>query len=295
MSLCSVKLPQQQIFFRKDKALPGNTPFARHNQNILFISQKEAPRYPHVAGVFTLEAAVILPLLACFFVSILFFFRVMQIEIMVQKALNDTGRQLAVYTANEESALSIASAQALFISELGENELPEHYIRGGKFGINLLTSTFSEKEVALRARYQIRLPIQIFWVQELSMEQRADCRKWNGWKSMSEMGEEDAWVYITETGTVYHRDSNCSHLVLSIRSVNADQIAYLRNENGGRYRKCRSCANQSNTWGNVYITNQGDCYHNDLNCSGIRRTVYMVRLSEVEGRLCCRRCGTSME
>lgn len=291
MSLYSIKIPQKNEFYRKEITLPGNTPYAGCVNKNFFFSHKEAPRYPYFSGVFTLEAAVILPLLACFFVSILFFFRVMQIEITVQKALDDTGRQLAVYMAKEESALEIAAAQALFLKELNEKEMPERYIRGGKLGISLLSSEFSEQEVQLRACYRIQLPVQIFWVRELSMEQRADCRKWNGWSATPENGEADVWVYVTETGSVYHRAGNCSHLELSIRSVEREQLAYLRNENGGKYYACSRCANRTNSWGKVYITNQGDCYHNDLSCSEIKRTVYMVRLSEVGAREGCKRCA----
>lgn len=44
-------------------------------------------------------------------------------------------------------------------------------------------------------------------------------------------------------------------------------------------------------FGRLYITNQGDCYHKDLGCSGIKRTVRMIRLSEVGTRRPCSRCG----
>lgn len=295
MSLYSSKQPQENEYYRKEITLPGNTRYAGCVNKHSFFSHKEAPRYPYFSGVFTLEAAIILPLLACFFVSILFFFRVMQIEITVQKALDDTGRQLAVYMAKEESASDIAAAQALFLKELNGKEVPEGYIWGGKPGISLLSSKFSEQEVQLRACYRIRLPVRIFWIKELFMEQHADCRKWNGWSATPENGGEDAWVYITETGSVYHRASNCSHLALSIQSVEREQLAYLRNENGGKYYVCSRCAGRTNTWGKVYITNQGNCYHNDLSCSEIKRTVYMVRLSEVGARQGCKRCAAFEE
>ena len=64
--------------------------------------RKEAPRCFCCEGSFTLEAAVIVPLLACLFVSLLFFFRIMQIELEVQKALDDTGRKLAVNLTADE-------------------------------------------------------------------------------------------------------------------------------------------------------------------------------------------------
>ncbi len=122
------------------------------------------------------------------------------------------------------------------------------------------------------------------------MEQRADCRKWTGW-SVAEGSDEDQWVYVTQTGTVYHREYTCTHLELSIRSVAEAEIAALRNENGEAYRKCMQCRYAENAFGRLYITNQGDCYHKDLGCSGIKRTVRMIRLSEVGTRRPCSRCG----
>ncbi len=295
MSLYSIKISQKNTFYRKETALPGSTLLTGCVKQKFFLSHKETPRYSYFSGVFTLEAAVILPLLACFFVSILFFFRVMQIEITVQKALDDTGRQLAVYMADEESAFDIAAAQALFWKELGETEMPADYIRGGRFGISLLSSTFDAQEVHLLACYRLRLPVRIFWIWEFAMEQRADCRKWNGWSAAPENGGADTWVYVTETGSVYHLTDNCTHLELSIRSVEYAQLAQLRNENGGKYYACSRCADQSNRWGKVYITNQGSCYHNDLGCSEIKRTVYGIRLSDVGARTCCKRCCASAE
>ena len=85
--------------------------------------------------------------------------------------------------------------------------------------------------------------------------------------------------------------ANITHLELSIRSVAEAEIAALRNENGEAYRKCMQCRYAENAFGRLYITNQGDCYHKDLGCSGIKRTVRMIRLSEVGTRRPCSRCG----
>ena len=84
---------------------------------------------------------------------------------------------------------------------------------------------------------------------------------------------------------------SCTHLELSIRSVAEAEIAALRNENGEAYRKCMQCRYAENAFGRLYITNQGDCYHKDLGCSGIKRTVRMIRLSEVGTRRPCSQCG----
>ena len=37
----------------------------------------------------------------------------------------------------------------------------------------------------------------------------------------------------------------------------------------------------------MYITDQGDRYHNSLTCSGLKRTVYTARISEVPGKRAC--------
>lgn len=290
MSLYSLIVPKHYRFYRKDCSLPGNTRLKKFLNPMFSFSYKETPRCLCFSAGFTLEAAVVLPLAASFFVSILFFFRIMQIQLVVQKALDDAGRQLAIYSAKEESALDLATAEVLFLKELGDEMLADEYILGGKPGISLLQSEFDERDVRIKAYYLIRLPIRIFWMRDFAIEQHADCRKWNGWSPGGGANSEDKWVYITETGSVYHCTSTCSHLELSIRSVQRAQIADLRSENGEKYYKCKQCGGQENVWGTVYITNQGNRYHGDLNCSGIKRTIYMVRLSDVEGRSCCSRC-----
>ena len=231
-------------------------------------------------------------LLAGFFVSILFFFRVLQVELQVQKSLADTGRMLAVYLSGEDGGFTaeLTAANALFLKEMSGKKEAGRYIRGGTMGISLLESDFSEHEIRLRAIYQIRLPVRLFWTLDITVEQTACCRKWTGWHAAGEGGESDEWVYITEMGSVYHLSNDCTHLTLSIRSVDEGQVASLRNENGGKYRTCALCANRKHRGGRVYITNQGDRYHTDLNCSGIKRTVFLIRRSETGDRSCCTRC-----
>lgn len=288
VSLYKVEVRRIIKIIRKDKSLPEQNSISGSEN----IARKGTPQCLRLSAVFTLEAAVVMPVLACFFVSVLFFFRIMQIQLEVQKALDDTGRKLAVCAAavSSDGAALPGIAEALLLREMADRTEAETYITGGKFGISLIGSDFSGEEITLRAAYHIRLPIRIFWLWDFAMEQRADCRKWTGW-SAAEGSDEDQWVYVTQTGTVYHREYSCTHLELSIQSVAEAEIAALRNENGEAYRKCMQCRYAENAFGRLYITNQGDCYHKDLGCSGIKRTVRMIRLSEVGTRRPCSRCG----
>ena len=90
---------------------------------------------------------------------------------------------------------------------------------------------------------------------------------------------------------VYHKDIHCTHLDLSIHAASASDLTKLRNENGGKYHACEKCVHGGNASKNVYITNQGDKYHTSLTCSGLKRTVYTARISEVPGKRACSKCG----
>lgn len=267
-----------------------------HNyKSHISICMKEAPRCICLDGVFTLEAAVILPLTACFFVSLLFFFRVMQIQLEVQKALDDTGRELAATICtesggNNSGAIGSAAARIIFYGCLKGRETVK-YVKGGSLGVDLSKSDFSGDEVDLIAVYRVRLPVNLLGIHEVKIVQRAYCRKWTGWHPSAEQEDADTWVYITPTGAVYHLTESCNYLTLSITSVSYSSVAELRNESGGKYYECLRCRNFKDRNKHVYITNQGDRYHYDLNCSGIKRTLIKIRISEVGERRACSKCG----
>ena len=127
------------------------------------VRKKEVPQCILLNGVFTLEAAVVLPLLAAFFVAILFFFRVMQVQLTVENALNRSGRLMAVYAAGENGGQVIEKtgtvvATAFLVKELKGEPVIEEYVRGGTFGIYLLRSTFKGQEIHLVAQCYMKLP-----------------------------------------------------------------------------------------------------------------------------------------
>ena len=98
-------------------------------------------------------------------------------------------------------------------------------------------------------------------------------------------------VIVAENGVVYHLDRNCTYLDLSIHAVNADSLKYKRNLSGSRYVPCSKCA--SGLHGMVYITNQGDAWHSDPHCSGLKRTLTLENEEEAHehGLRPCPRCG----
>jgi hypothetical protein len=253
------------------------------------VSRKKTSPCARRQASYTLEAAVILPLLAGFFVAILFFFRVLQVETQVQEALDYASRKTACEASAVSSEVALhASAEGYFRKELGQYTLPGKYVYGGSIGISLLGSTYEGNEVCLRATYTMKLPVAFFGWKGVMLAQGSTVHKWTGDR---DDGQQEDYVYITETGTVYHRSRQCSYLDLSIRAANYADLSGLRNKSGHKYYECSDCAAKIPASGLVYITDYGTCYHVELSCSGLKRTVYLIPLSEVGTRAPCSRCG----
>lgn len=266
------------------KSLPKIYP--RHvSQN----EHKEAPSCTCRKASYTLEAAVIFPIVAGFIVFILMFFRILQVQTGVSAALTYASRMTAVEacTVDSEPAL-LLSAEGLMISKLKDNELVENYVQGGIAGISLLKSDFSGENVELRAEYAVKLPFNFFEISEYSVSQTSLSRKWIG---RTADGETGSYVYITDFGSVYHKSKSCSYLDLSINSANISDVALLRNKSGAKYSACSKCVAKIVEGSKVYITDYGTLYHSDISCSALKRTIHMVKLSEVDGMPACSKCG----
>jgi len=271
----------------------------------------------------TVETAAVMPFFACFLVFILFFSRIIQIQSGVAQALQYAGRRLAAeccdlsesngsVTGAESgqavqpsgqggvqssladglsSALNLAKSQAYFRKELEEQNCPTKFIRGGNLGISIAQSDLSGDYIELKAVYQMRLPVGLLGNIHYQVVQESKCRKWTGFLPGQDGQEgDDEWVYYTPHGTVYHTSRSCAYLDLSIRGVPYRETGQNRNSSGGKYYPCEECGGGS-AGSMVYITDYGNRYHSSLACSGLKRTVYMIRKSEATDRRMCSKCG----
>ena len=118
-------------------------------------------------------------------------------------------------------------------------------------------------------------------------------RSWNGKEHISKSGGQpsEPMVYVTETGTVFHRSLGCSYLNLSVTHMPSSSLSTARNQYGGKYLPCEICARTGIPAPLVYVTKKGDRYHNLDSCSGLKRSVRLVKESEVRGMRACSRCG----
>lgn len=286
---------------RQKPAHAGGTAQLRPNASAQENSCKKA--------VLTVETAVVLPFFVCFLVFLLYFFRILQIQAGVAQALQYAGRKTAAEynaqtgagdapeseSAGEESMVStgigLVKAELYFRRQMKKQQCPTQYIKNGMAGISLLQSDFSGNYVELKAIYKMKLPVGLLGNIQYRIVQGETCRKWTGYQPGQDTEENDTWLYYTEYGTVYHASRSCTHLDLSIRGVTYAQAGRSRNSSGGKYHACEKCGGSGARQGMVYVTNYGDRYHSSLSCSGLKRSVYMIRKSKATEKRMCRKCG----
>jgi len=116
---------------------------------------------------------------------------------------------------------------------------------------------------------------------------------WNGYR-LPEKVKEVQIVFVTENGSVYHLDRNCTHLQLSVSQVSSSELAWVKNRQGRRYQACEKCVGeaQAAVW---YITSQGDRYHYTRSCPGLKRTVHAINMEDASAYKPCSRCGGGSE
>lgn len=275
------------------ETLPGANKLVYCSRNFL---RREAPHYTCRKGSLTVEASVILPLFACFFSFLLFYFRVMEVQLVVQNALEETGRSLAIMAVKElekpgEATDYLMIAKGMLMLKLEDDVLIGQYVSGGALGVSLLASEFKGDDILLNASYVIRFPVRLFGAQDFLVCQSARYRKWNGWHERLDSGNAAALVYVTEYGEVYHMRRSCAYLDLSVREASYADLGSMRNQNGESYDACELCVNSSDRTGIIYITNYGERYHYAITCSGLKRTIFRKQLSEVGGLPACSKCS----
>ena len=229
----------------------------------------------------TVEAALVFPLILFAFCGILFFFRVLHTSLDTKGALAAAASRLALELTGEKEAG--ARGLLYFGQELKEKGASTQWIAGGITGIRWLGTQTSGEDVILCIQYDCRLPVALFGIRKIPVSQQVKIRKWIGaGQGAPGDGGEENWVYITPSGSVYHTSRECTHLQLSVRTASETQAK-------AEYTPCQRCGSKLSGLC-YYVTDEGERYHTTLRCSGLKRTVYLVRLSEAAGYGGCSRC-----
>lgn len=279
-------------------------------------------------GSMTVEAALVLPLFLFFMANLLFSFEMLRLQSSMTAALHQTGRQMSEYAyffryalsdvidlQNKDDAeegsmdnplngipglgVSIALSETYVRSSvnrmLGSDYLDHTCLTGGSGGVSYLRSNIMADgdTIDLVADYRVQPLIPFGEFEGFLMQSRYYGHAFVGYGLSGEAQEsyrQDEYVFITPTGTVYHRDRECSYLKPSITPILAQDLGGARNHGGGKYYACEVC-NPSKS-GLLYITSDGNRYHSSPECSSLKRTIYAVTLESVKDSMPpCSKCG----
>lgn len=154
------------------------------------------------------------------------------------------------------------------------------------------TLGFNEDIIRLQKDIKIQFPIGIIGTLKYRMAVQCVVKPWTGYdlSNSKSREEEDSIVYMTEYGSVYHKNRACPHLVLSIQAVAFTGVEEKVNEAGELYKPCEYCGEKGMVT-IVFVTSYGNKYHTSTKCQGLKRTIKTIPLSEVKGVNPCQKCG----
>ena len=242
----------------------------------------------------TMEAAFIIPLFVFFTIALIHVINIVGFENRVNEAMYNAVRQCSVAEYVKEGTGNAAIAHGLAIKDLCD-PADTVGVRGKAAGLIFLRSDSDGENIDYILDYVVKSPAGFLGIRDITCSQKLSVRKWignddsNGDRQGAE-NEKSEIVYITESGTVYHRDRECTHLRLSITAVSINDVENMRNNSQGKYYKCEKCHEPVGN-GTVYITNTGDRYHSSKNCSGLKRGILSVLLKDIPEMPPCSRCG----
>ena len=281
----------QKILYRKETDSDS-----LHRQKQLSLRDKKstlkAPVFTSFSeGSMTVEAAFVIPLFLFAVLSLFYLFEVMAVQTNIRAGMQYAGKRYAEQ-AYFNPFVSTEELEQKIQVEVRAERLDQSCVKGGASGIDCSDSyvDLMNQILYLNTSYTLEIPVPVFGVFDVQKEEQIRIKGWCGYESAFPVSAEQKIVYVTETGVVYHRDYHCPYLDLSIHMVLSSGLEDLRNESGGKYYPCEKCGNRETGMG-VYVTDYGNRYHTSLSCSGLKRKIYAVPLSETAGKGACSKCG----
>lgn len=260
------------------------------------------------AGSLTVETAFVLPIFLFAMITIMYLIEILHFSENVQAALCEEAMDLSSYAyAGEKLGIepglgsmiegkifSITYVKSKVIERMGSEYINESPVESGTSGLSFLHSSVLDNDemIDLVVTYKAKMPYDFFGIRHFIIADRARVRAFTGYDNIRSgtrsTGEQ--MVFITEHGTVYHTSRSCRHLNFNIQTVDSDAVCNERSNDGSKYYPCEYCASHG-AGETVYITDDGNRYHNSLTCPSLSRAIKEIPLSQAGTRSCCTDCG----
>lgn len=261
----------------------------RRRKSIQFYDERvSVPLLWKEEGSITLETAMIIPFFLVGILTFVFLLEIMVTGAYMKNALHTVGKEMAK-KAYATPFLSQNEMERRLIKEIGKERIGSSLIEKGK--ISCAGSRMNSAGILhLHVEYKIKIPIPGVFLPSVTVSESMMVKGWNGYRGNGVADLSEDIVYVTETGNVYHRDSQCSYLKLSIRTTSKGEVGELRNCDGEKYKSCEMCMRGKEDVIGLYITESGNKYHSSLDCSGLKRHINAVSITEVGGMGACSKC-----
>ena len=199
------------------------------------------------------------------------------------------------------------TADSIIVSGLLSARLPDEVfenIDGGSSGLDCSGSILfdAEKCLVMKCSYSFSVPLVFLPDIQIPVEHSIKYRYFSGTEVRSLLEEvkkdeenpeetvEEEKVLITDTGYAYHYTHDCPALNVRPKKIYFYEVGQKRNDGGAKYYPCEFCVKNKPEQEECYITPDGDRYHFDGKCQGLKRTILTVGISEVGKRRECKRC-----
>ncbi len=236
----------------------------------------------------TIEAAISITIFLLVTIALSSFLAMMYGQLSIEEKINNISMETAKAKyfvrydkENGEKYKSMAEVGYISARVFGTVKSNGKIIRN----LNPVQSNMNNGMVDVVLSYDVKIP---FTIHSWNVTQRAKVKDWTG-IDLVEPGE---IVYITKYGTVYHKSKECKHLIIHINEVTLAQANLMRNKSGHKYKKCSYCVRGNvSELSSVFITPDGDSYHNRLDCLGLTRSVIEIDIKDVGDKKPCSSCG----
>ena len=272
--------------YNNNKIVVKKSKRASSSASDLLISEK---------GAMTLEASLIIPIFLIVLLMLTSVGEILMIHQQISHGVCEAAKKAAVNEyrirqKNAGSGLEGFSTKAAFLASVNRQFLDHSALFGGSKGAAAsckLTMT-SKGEYIVSVHYYIYKKMPFLSAFHTSFKQQARQKTMTGYVPDGDELKE-GYVYITPHEAVYHTNLSCTHLALDI-SVDEDVEKYKNEQT--HYKACDKCTKyHKGSISCVYVAKEGEAYHTDLSCSGLKRTVKQVDLSTLKGMKPCQRCA----
>lgn len=261
-----------QIKNKKNKSEP-----LQARKDVSFSYKKVANVFCEEKGSMTVEAVFVLPILLFAICGILSLGRVYSSMDKINHALQETGKSLALEL--EETSVNKYAVRRIFEGYL--TEYPGN-VRG-VIRIDSVKWDSKVKEWNIKISYKIGIDLPLIGNYKIDCYDEIRQKDFKGFSYEDTVKDLGTYVYIAETESVYHTNSQCTHLNISKKPVLKEVAESLGTS------RCSHC-NENKTGEIVFITDTGNKYHTSLMCGSLNRKVRIVREEEAKGMERCSRC-----